>query len=78
MSVALLNGMLYGITIEAECQLMAWRPNDGAACYSQMRVVDAPLDCPDGAYTVVVEGKVYSTEKRQGWWQMVELQRECA
>jgi hypothetical protein len=29
-------------------------------------------------YTFVLEGKLYSNEKQQGWWQMVQIERECA
>jgi hypothetical protein len=36
-------------------------------------VIDAPLDLPDGIYKLVVDDKVYTTEKCQGWWHMVNL-----
>jgi hypothetical protein len=45
---------------------------------SQMRVIDAPLDLPDGCYTLVVDSRVYSTEKREGWWEMVRVERATA
>jgi hypothetical protein len=70
--------MLHGLRDEAECQLIAWHLGESSTCYTQMRVIEAPLSLPDWIYTLVVEDKVYSTEKRQGWWLMVHAERECA
>lgn len=79
MAVVMLKGMLYGASREEGCNLLAWRAPAGSIfAYSQMRVIEAPLDLPDGSYTLVVESRVYSTEKQQGWWQMVQLERASA
>jgi hypothetical protein len=79
MAVVMLKGMLYGAGREAECDLLAWHaPVGSILTYSQMCVIDAPLDLPDGSYTLVVESRVYSTEKRRGWWEMVHVERATA
>jgi hypothetical protein len=74
-SVVILKGMLFGAGREADCELLAWPAEEGpGTLYSQIRVVDAPLDLPDRHYTLVVESKVYSTEKSRGWWAMVHVE----
>jgi hypothetical protein len=78
MSVVLVKGRLYGLKGDADCEVIAWRPTDNSTCYSQMRVVEAALDLPDSKYTFVVDGRVYSTEKCKGWWQMVHAERATA
>jgi len=34
--------------------------------YSQMRVVEAPNDLPDGEYTLTIDGIAVSTRKKDG------------
>jgi hypothetical protein len=69
--VVMLKGMLYAGNSESECEVLAWRSGESSERYSQLRVIDAPLNLPDGTYSLVVNSTVYSTEKLQGWWQMV-------
>lgn len=79
MPVILLKGRLYGLDRESDCEIIAWRPVEHSIpAYSQMRVVNVLRDLPDGLYTLVVESRVYSTEKREGLWQMVLLERATA
>lgn len=74
MSVVLLKGMLYGVGREADCEVLAWQVViGGTPIHLQIRVVSSPLDLPDGKYTLVLDELVYSTEKRQGWWQMTKI-----
>jgi hypothetical protein len=71
--------MLYGEGRESECELLAWHHDDGPiGAYTDMRVINAPLDLPDGRYTLAVESKAYSTDKWQGRWCMTRVELATA
>lgn len=73
-SVVLLKAQLLGHGRDAACDVLAWQDEAGSEPpYRQFRVIDAPGDLPDGAYTIILEGRSYSTRKQQGQWAMQEL-----
>lgn len=70
----LVQGVLTGMGREAPCEILVWR--DGRSNlrpYSQFRVVDAPLDLPDGAYVVAFQDRAFPTKKERGWWVVESL-----
>jgi hypothetical protein len=70
-SVVLIHGLLRGMGREEPCEMLAmkeWQPQKGPAVYSRWSVIDAPLDLPDGNYTVTFSGFIVSTKKEGGLW----------
>jgi hypothetical protein len=72
-AAVIVRGMLQGMGREMPCDLIAWRSPRASAGYSQVRVIDAAPDLPDGTYTITFEGYTVSTQKRGGWWRMEAL-----
>jgi hypothetical protein len=74
MNVIFLRGILFGKGRETECEILAWKNVAGAIHpYSQLRVVEAPDDLPDGEYTLAVDDLSVSTGKKNGLWMMVQF-----
>jgi hypothetical protein len=73
-NIIILRGLISGKGRQAECEILAWKgaPNSGQA-YSQLRVVEAPNDLPDGDYTLQVDGVSAHTKKINGSWEMVRF-----
>lgn len=62
--VVLLKARLLGHGRKAACDALAWREEPGTVQpHSQFRVIDARGNLPDGACTIVLEERSYSTRK---------------
>jgi hypothetical protein len=56
---------------EAPCEMLAmkeWESETSPALFSRCSVIDAPMDLPDGDYTVSFNGCVVSARKEAGLW----------
>jgi hypothetical protein len=70
-SVVLIRGLLRGMGREVPCEMLAIRESHsqtGQAVYSRCSVIDAPMDLPDGVYTVAFNGYTVSARKEAGLW----------
>src|SRR5580704_14915620 len=70
-SVVLIHGLLRGMESEAACEMLAMKEAEsgkGPVLYSRCSVIDAPMDLPDGDYTVSFNGCVVSARKEGGLW----------
>ena len=66
----LLKGRLRGMGREAPCEVMARRQDAGGKGYSDMRILDAPGDLPDGDYVLHLDPIMVSVRRRKGEWLM--------
>jgi hypothetical protein len=56
---------------EEPCEMLAMKEAEsekGLAVFSRCSVIDAPMDLPDGDYTVSFNGCVVSARKEAGLW----------
>jgi hypothetical protein len=56
---------------EAPCEMLAMKEAEsekGPVLFSRCSVIDAPMDLPDGEYTVSFNGCVVSARKDAGLW----------
>jgi hypothetical protein len=70
-SVVLIRGLLKGMQREAPCEMLAileTQRDTGQAVYSRCSVIDAPMDLPDGDYTVAFDGYIVAARKEAGLW----------
>jgi len=70
-SVVLVHGLLHGLGYEARCEMLAMRESasrEGSSTYSRCSVIDAPMDLPDGDYTVTFGGYSVLARKQAGLW----------
>ena len=70
-SVVMIHGLLRGMEREAPCDMIAMKeaePEKGPVIFSRCSVIDAPIDLPDGDYTVSFNGCVVSVRKEAGLW----------
>jgi hypothetical protein len=75
-SVVLIHGLLRGMEREATCEMLAMKEAEsgrGPVLYSRCSVIDAPMDLPDGDYTVSFNGCVVSARKEGGLWMPDEV-----
>lgn len=73
--VVLVRGTLEGTGRESACDVLVWKADSGRRpIFTQFRVIDAPADLPDGRYLLVLEGRVFSTAKENGQWQMQKVE----
>jgi hypothetical protein len=74
-NVIVLRGVLHRSGCDVECEILAWKGSPGSKhAYSQMRVVEAPDDLPDGEYTLEIDGVSISTKRKGGSWLMVPFE----
>lgn len=76
--LVLMKGLLRGAGRETECEVVALRrvaKNTVGArlfepdyVYTDLGVIEAPDDLPDGEYTVEIAGHAFRTSKKQGLW----------
>jgi hypothetical protein len=69
----LLKGRLRGMGREAPCEVMAKRQapgGKGREGYSDLRLLDAPADLPDGDYVLHLDPIMVSVRRRSGEWLM--------
>lgn len=75
-SVVRLKGLLRGMDRESSCVLLAWkdtlRSEEGRSAfryvYSDLQVLDAPQDLPDGEYEASFGDQAVAAIKRSGVW----------
>jgi hypothetical protein len=70
-SVVMIHGLLRGMEREAPCEMLAMKEAEserGPVIFSRCSVIDAPMDLPDGDYTVAFNGCVVSARKEAGLW----------
>jgi hypothetical protein len=70
-SVVLIHGWLQGNGRQEPCEMLAMRDVPavpGPAVFSRCSVMEAPLDLPDGDYTVTFEGYIVPARKEAGLW----------
>lgn len=70
-SVVLIHGWLQGNGRQQPCEMLALRDVPavpGPAVYSRCSVIDAPLDLPDGDYTVTFDSYIVPARKQAGLW----------
>ncbi len=70
-SVILIRGLLRGMNREAPCEMLAIQETQTGAAnavYSRCSVIDAPMDLPDGDYTVAFRGHAVPARKEGGLW----------
>ncbi len=93
-AIVLVRGTLRGMGREAACELLARRRPLPEADrlgtrryeYTQFSIVQAPVDFPDGRYSVTTEdGQEFPVTRVQGLWMIEETERstgampqECA
>lgn len=74
MNLTLLRGKLSGMGREADCQILASKNPAGSNLpYSELMVVEAPSDFPNGEYEVGFEGYTARVTKHEGLWLMMSL-----
>lgn len=67
----LLKGRLRGMGHDASCDVMAKRrasADKGKAIYTDLRILEAPGDFPDGDYVLHLDQTVLSVQRRRGEW----------
>lgn len=67
----LLKGRLRGMGREATCEVMAKRratADSGRVNYTDLRILDAPGDFPDGDYVMHLDRVLVSIQRRRGEW----------
>ena len=74
-SAVLLRAILKGMGREVECDVIARQSVSGlretvspASKYSNCSVLTAPVDLPDGKYTIHLESGVFNAFRRSGHW----------
>lgn len=70
-SVVLLQGVLRGMGRESLCEMLALREEDPAThrkIYSRCSVIGAPIDLPDGEYTVTFRDGTALVRREGGLW----------
>jgi len=74
-SVVLIHGSLTGMGHQAPCEMLAMKestPGTSQLVFSHCSVIDAPLELPDGDYTVSFNEYVVSAKKEGGLWMPTE------
>lgn len=71
----LLKGRLRGMGREASCEVMSKRQapagmGKGKQGYSELRIMDAPGNFPDGDYVLYLDPIMVSVRRRGGEWLM--------
>jgi hypothetical protein len=70
-SVVLIRGVLRGMGREAPCEMLAiqeTQPETAQAVYFRCSVIDAPMELPDGDYTLAFNGHAVAARKEGGLW----------
>lgn len=70
-SVVLIQGLLRGMGREAPCEMLAIRESQSGKnlpVYTCCSVIEAPIDLPDGDYTVTFNAWSVSARKEAGLW----------
>ncbi len=70
-SVVLIHGWLQGNGRQEPCEMLALRDSPvvpGPPVYSRCSVIDAPLDLPDGEYTVTFDSYIVPARREAGLW----------
>jgi hypothetical protein len=67
--IVLLNGVVHGMEREAQCEILARRLLAGSAVrYSQVSILKADPDLPDGNYGIVFDGHFIAAKKARNLW----------
>ncbi len=73
--LVLVRGLLKGMSREVECEVIARKSPTGTMAeekskftYLDCRVLTAPLDLPDGEYTVQLDSQIIPVHRRSGQW----------
>jgi hypothetical protein len=70
-SVVLIQGLLRGMGRETPCEMLAIRESQSGKnlpVYTRCSVIEAPIDLPDGDYTVTFNVYSVSARKEAGLW----------
>jgi hypothetical protein len=69
-SVVLIHGLLRGMGREFPCEMLAMKETVASEepVFSRCSVIEAPIDLPDGLYTVAFDHYVAPARKEAGLW----------
>jgi hypothetical protein len=73
--LVLLRGLLKGMSREVECEVIVRKSPIGTTTeagfvptYLDCKILTAPVDLPDGEYTVHLDSQVIPVVRRRGQW----------
>ncbi len=70
-SVVLIHGVLRGMGLESECEMLALKATDSesrSVTYSRCSVIQTASDLPDGEYTLTFAGTSVIARREGGLW----------